>query len=368
MHTNLYEYTMRSNGFRIRTGGRNYTRPYNLRPRNGTVTRPKYNVKRTLGRKGKTVKRTIKREQTVSASSFSGLTFSKASYGRRKRSKLLKSMTSACNIYQNDNKIIDGGATGVQAVSYNLAGIPPSMSGQNINFLYARTVAYNSSPQLPNSTTRGYKLYLDYTEDTTMISNLTVTSCTVDIYDILAKNNVQGVQPDPIVQWNQGLRMDQGTDSVTFPEQIVGSVPYSSPIFTRYSRVIKHTKVEMPPGGCHEHKWTQRIGRSFDLSDTVFTGASSYTSPQEVTNIKGLTHYTLLVIKGVVVAASEGGTAATTSDVRVGVVCTRRTACRLLNYSPRITNFTNTLLNNAAATQTYYNPGSGAFDIGLNEG
>jgi len=303
----------------------------------------------------------------VSAQSFSGLTFSKAFYGRRKRSKLLKSMTSPCNIYDNDNRILDSGQTGLQAVGYNLGNIPPSMSSANLNFLYGKARAYGSAPPGVEFATRGYKLYLDNTEDITMISNLTVTSCTVDIYDIVCKNMVQGVQPDPIVMWNQGLRQEQGSATVDFPERIVGASPYSSALFTRYCKVVKQTKVEMPPGSCHEHKWKHYIGRSFDMSDTVFTGASTYESPQAVANIKGLTHYTLLVVKGVVVAATDGGTAATTADTRVGVVTTRRSAVRLLGVSPRITNFTNTLLADKAATQAYYNPGSGVIDIGLNE-
>lgn len=272
-------------------------------------------------------------------------------------------MTEPQTIHENDYNIIHSNATGVQAVGYNVANIPAEFSALHIKALYEQASLSFITPNPILGTQASFKLYLDTVYTTTRFTNFTTTTASVDIYDLLCKNNVVTAGNGPLDLWNSDLGLMKGVGAApsTAYNQQLGVVPTTSFLFNKYHRIVKRTKVELGPGQSHEHVFVHNAKRSYDLDGNNLSSALT------TLDIKGLTHYTMLVCNGIVVETGVGTGVCTTSDIKIGMVTNRRTRVRLLTTSPRLATYNDRMVHNAVLTEQYVNFGDGLVKTGVAE-
>lgn len=370
---------------------------YSLRPRSGG--RPKYGAragtKRLRGKPagaGRATKRArsvtktktkTKKEQTVRAPPFGGISHSYASLVQKRRYKApLKDLSSPyTKVDTSFGEITTGLTLGLQGLGYAIQGMEPSFTPNHIQALMEEASNYNitksgllAAGANSFSTQRSHKVILDSAITKAMIGNMTSVGCVFDIYDLVAKRDINNVNGDntPIAAWQRGLEMQQGSntvpgDFVTIGGQagMLGAVPTSSQAFNYLWRIAKRTKVELGPGQTHEHTFNHKPNRLLDSARIWIKDTGGTTSVFQA--LGGLTHRIMLVARGTVVETNDDSGTFSSSHIKLGIIASRTARIRLLTSQPRLTAFGDNLPQVSAATQRYYNPGSGAIDTGVND-
>lgn len=120
-----------------------------------------------------------------------------------------------------------------------------------------------------------------------MYTNSTSVSCTMDLYDIVCKRDNDLI--NPLAAWANGLALQTTTPQ---PYKILGAKPWQSQQFKEFFKIAKTTRVNLAPGATHKHSVVlspnQVIREQLVLENNCY---------------KGLTHFTLAVVKGVPVSA-----------------------------------------------------------------
>lgn len=120
-----------------------------------------------------------------------------------------------------------------------------------------------------------------------MYTNSTTASCTMDLYDIVCKRDSDIV--NPLTAWANGIAMQTTTPSN--PYEILGVKPWQSQQFKEFFKIARTTRVNLAPGATHKHSVTlspnQVIREQMVLENRCY---------------KGLTYFTMAVVKGVPVS------------------------------------------------------------------
>lgn len=121
-----------------------------------------------------------------------------------------------------------------------------------------------------------------------MYTNSTTVSCTMDLYDVVCKRDSDIV--NPLVAWQQGIAMETTTPGN--PYQILGIKPWQSQKFKEFFKIVRTHRVNLAPGATHKHSITLSPNQVIKEQMVL-----------ENRNYKGLTYFTLAVVKGVPVSA-----------------------------------------------------------------
>lgn len=118
-------------------------------------------------------------------------------------------------------------------------------------------------------------------------TNSTSVSCTMDLYDISVKRDNDLL--NPLAAWANGMALQTTTPD---PYKVLGAKPWQSQQFKEFFKIVKTTRVNLAPGATHKHNITlapnQVIREQLVLENNCY---------------KGLTMFTLAVVKGVPVSA-----------------------------------------------------------------
>lgn len=350
-----------------------------LRSKSSASTRPT--------KRGRTLSKTKykKKEQTVRAPPFGGISHSYGSLVNKRRYKVaIKDLSQPyTKTDTSQGEINTADLLGLQGVGYAIQNMEPSFTPNHISILMNEAAQYtiasngSTSTAYPGYTNqaRGFKVILDSSITKTMIGNMTSVGCIFDVYDVVAKRDINQVNGDngPIATWERGLLQQQAAntvpgDFVNAQSQVgmVGAVPTASKAFNYLWRIAKRTRVELGPGQTHEHVFVHKPNRLLD-TDRLYIQGESGTGNSVYQALGGLTHRILIVARGVVVETNNDSGSFSTAHIKLGLVTSRTTRVRPVLSRPRMTAFGDGIPQVSAATQRYYNPGSGAIDTGIND-
>lgn len=231
----------------------------------------------------------------TSFSSFRGVV-------RRQQKRANVSALGSKNVYVVNN--------GYEVESYN--------GGQNaltMGTWFSVADIYNMSLKVPQPTTQviGTDAYAQPTmfhlhsvQAQLDICNSTSASCVVDIYDIVAKRDIPLSQVStnpfnvstPLNAWSTGIK-HQGVPKLTDPdgEYQLGSLPTDSQLFNDFYQIKSRKSILLAQNGLHTHHVV--------MSPNITTDANMIGSQVEyLAGLKGITHYTMVVVRGQVAYAN----------------------------------------------------------------
>lgn len=130
-----------------------------------------------------------------------------------------------------------------------------------------------------------------------LITNSSLASMYVDIYDIVRKRDVGKSPTDkqPLAAWQSGLYWESGGD--TNAVLAVNSVPTDSEEFKQYFKVVQRKHIGLPQGASHRHMVRLRPNRLIDTSLLNSLAGDP----------AGLTCYTMIVAYGQPVSVPKEG-------------------------------------------------------------
>lgn len=180
--------------------------------------------------------------------------------------------------------------------SYYITNASDSLSVQsgfqNAIFTALNTQAYfaNFYSLLPAPSpvgNRTRRFVLLRSQSRTTYTNSTSVSCQMDLYDIAVKRDNDLI--NPLAAWANGLALQTTTPN---PYIVLGTKPWQSQQFKEFFKIVKTTQVNLAPGASHQHTITlspnQVIKEQMVLENTCY---------------KGLSFFTIAVVKGVPVSA-----------------------------------------------------------------
>jgi len=134
-------------------------------------------------------------------------------------------------------------------------------------------------------------LYLDYTTADIHFTNASNASCTVDLYDIVCKQDND--LTSPLTAWANGIAME--TNGLANNYEILGVLPTMSQQFNEFFKIVKVTHVNLAAGASHRHnimlKYRKQI-REQRVKENV--------------NYAGISYFTMLVVRGVPISDKTG--------------------------------------------------------------
>lgn len=307
-------------------------------------------------RKGSAAKtRASPKKGSIIRSPSFGVSHSSFSFGKGRYPKSFKMISAPETI----DTIGSGGATTTGVTGLQLVQTLNShLYSSELSTLSLQNMQYFGAPTgLGNLATAGmtsYKLGIDMAQSKTMITNCEGQSCTVFLYDCIAKRD-STTFPDAPTCWTQGLSDTlKGTSLVyTAGTTMPGAVPTSSKFFNQHWRVLKRTMVEIGPGRTHEHLFKHRVNRVIDTE--LIRGTNT---------LKGLTTQTFFVAYGVPcdsLATNAVGTISL-SPLKFVWVTSDRTVTRVVSSTPRGYAQGGVILS-ASVTPHFMNEESGGVNI-----
>jgi len=190
-----------------------------------------------------------------------------------------------------------------------------------------------------------------------LISELNMTNSQssgieMEIYDIVCKrdvptNNVilvNGTQQGtlaaangPPLYWGYGVQAGNGAQQPYY--QYLGSSPYDSQFFRDYFKTLRRTRVFLPQGATHRH--VVNLSPNKIMDETLYNSTVMW-------GFKGLTVYTMVVIKGLPVSrtfeADFNNGATTTDSVFLNWVQNRRFKWTWVQNQQNTAQYTNNML------------------------
>lgn len=294
----------------------------------------------------------------------SGLSHSYASliYNKKPIIKTEEKLLEPC-VQKIVNPIQYIASSGLQGVNINVnlsqnpynTTLSPSLDNQFSSALrYLNTTgSYVGNPIL-QAGQRSMKFLVSSMTYSLMMSNMSLGSCEVEIYDLISKVSTASVLL-PNSQWTAGL-VDEDVSALSPTINQYGSVPTSSKAFNLTWKIVKRTKVELGPGRSHEHLFTQKPNIIMD---------SEYL--RQFNQIKGITSAMMIVQKGLIGDSVVGTTSGvvTTTETKLDCILTTTTTVRAINSIPRHFISINNLTTGATVVNVV-NEGSGGISNTVN--
>lgn len=158
------------------------------------------------------------------------------------------------------------------------------------------------------------RFFVDSVHMESMIQNSDNGVARVIIYDLELKRDAYTIHntahaADPVHAWIEGLE-DQINSGTGNEFRVVGCRPEDSLLFNQLYRVKKRYYTTLAPGQVHVHRSTVEPRRLINAE--VF-------NQNAITGVRGLTHFTLLIVYGGPVG-DLAGTGSTTSAVKLNVI------------------------------------------------
>lgn len=160
-----------------------------------------------------------------------------------------------------------------------------------------------------------------------IMTNSSLATAYVDIYDIVRKHDANPANPgsqNPVTAWRQGVQTEAGTNALPF-DQDINSLPTDSSLFSDYFKVIKRTHVPLAQGATHKHSIKYAPNQVID--EQMYTNGLPNLTPIAA-EIAGTTIWTMIVVHGQPASIPrEGGGLATvtTAAVNIDLVYAQRT-------------------------------------------
>jgi hypothetical protein len=221
---------------------------------------------------------------------------------------------------------------------------------------------------VPTSSTAGAtRCVLESAQNQITFTNSSNSSAEVEIYDLVLKKDLLSApsftvnsqsyvpQATPSSYWIQGSLASEGVTGGTSPapSQFIGASPFDSLLFKDYFKVHKRTAVMLPQGSTHRHSVLIKPSRLINQFELSTGGAGSF-------GIRGLTVFTMLVVKGVPISDVDAD-APTTSSIRLDCIQGTRYKWTWVADTSATGYYTDNLTTPAAADTSILNIGSGAF-------
>lgn len=223
--------------------------------------------------------------------------------------------------------LVDQGFQDAQAFSWNsgadLAGILSTVPQST-----------PSGAPLQNGNFKCNRYELSKMNGELLITNSSLASAYVEIYDIVCKRDSQqtvlsggGFVNDPVLAWQQGIS-DIANDASNDLWRTLKALPFDSQVFNTWFKVVKRHHVGMPQGSTHRHTVNLDIDKILDgeLLQIGTANANGSTNTYKPFNIRGLTMFTMVVAYGqpISVPQTGGPTLVTTAQVAIDVVASTR--------------------------------------------
>jgi len=201
-----------------------------------------------------------------------------------------------------------------------------------------------------------------------LFTNATNMACELEIYDIVSKrdlgynnayvvpntgNALQWPSSTPEGAWQLGVALGNTTDNSSSPplNTYIGCSPFDSQLFKDYFTVKKRTLVQMPLGAVHRHSVSIKPNRL--VTGSMYQNAETFAW-------KGLTTWTMYVVKGYPVASAEG--VATTSSCEILCVQSVRSKFTWVADATMTVYTQDNLTTPAGTDQGFFNTASGLLD------
>ena len=197
--------------------------------------------------------------------------------------------------------------------------------------------------------------------------NQTNATTELEIYDIslrrdlplsnslrLNNGNTYTLIASPSSYWDKGTNAiaNEADNTLPYPSDIIGSSPFDSPFFKDYFRVKKRTQVVLPQGAHHKHIVLLKPNHLMDEVESQ-TGT--------MYGFKGLTMYSLVVIKGTPSTDTDAADAPTTTPTLLACVQSFRYKFTWVQDETYTGSYT-TNLTTPVPQPTIINIGSGQLD------
>lgn len=186
------------------------------------------------------------------------------------------------------------------------------------NYLNALTVTRLFS-HLPVGapSTHARKLVVQTVTGEYILTNSSLATAYVDIYDIVRRHDANPANPgsqNPTTAWRQGVQTEAGSSALPY-DQDINSLPTDSSLFNDYFRVIKRTHVPLAQGATHKH--------SIKYAPNMLVDEQMYVNNLGVpaaVEIAGTTIWTMIVVHGQPASIPpEGGGMATVTTAAVNI-------------------------------------------------
>lgn len=171
------------------------------------------------------------------------------------------------------------------------------------------------------------------------IVNATSGSCVVDIYDIVAKQDVPSslITSDgfdvgtPYIAWETGMRHQSLQTAVPGPgpQDELGSLPTDSQLFNDYYQIKSKKTVLLGQNGLHNHKVSMTPNYTLDVN-------KAQVAIEYLTALKGITHFTMVVARGQVASNLDEPANTTTANALIRGVSTERYTYSWLQPSGKV--------------------------------
>lgn len=149
------------------------------------------------------------------------------------------------------------------------------------------------------------ELWLDRFEASTLFTNQGPGALVITVFDVIARKTSSTL---PRTDWDQGINMEEGMDSSD--PITLGAKPTDSKYFNSNWKITKTTKIELPTGRSHEHKYKFDYKGKLPISDT-WNSASTFA------NLPGITHNQMIVMHGMPTDNTNSYTQIAGSEVSV---------------------------------------------------
>lgn len=144
-------------------------------------------------------------------------------------------------------------------------------------------------PPSPNTNKTG-RMLLEQTLANIVFTNSSSVSCTLDLYDIVCKQDNDIT--NPLQSFSSGVAMET---TASQPDQVLGVKPWQSQQFNEFNIITRTTHVNLAPGAAHRHNI--RIA-----NNTVVKRQRV----EENEHYRGISHYVLAIVKGIPVSDEVG--------------------------------------------------------------
>lgn len=175
-----------------------------------------------------------------------------------------------------------------------------------------QTRVVNNVTPIPG-TYRTNRYVLESLQAELMITNSSLATAYVEIYDIVRKKDANQTEfnftRDPVSAWIQGEYDSSQNMPTDF--KVINASPFDSQVFKEFFKVVKRTRVEMSQGATHRHAVNLKPNRLINAAMPNFTDG----------DYAGLTCYTMVVFKGQPASVStEAGAVVTTAQIALDFV------------------------------------------------
>lgn len=190
-----------------------------------------------------------------------------------------------------------------------------SMSFQGLTDLkQIRSYAFGT-PSVPQPTRQ---FLLESSTCEYLITNSTLATMYVDIYDVVRKRNQTGVAPyqtsTPDQAWAAGVYDESSGDTTGW--QVPNSLPTDSRLFKDFFKVVQRNHIALGQGDTHRHHL--KLNSNDLLDDALLNAADG--------DLAGISVYTMIVAYGQPSSVEDetGATLVTTAGGAIDVIATKR--------------------------------------------